>query len=354
MENLNDDDFYISLPKIELHAHLNGSISYSTMKKLINYHKTTWPDEKLPENSAIVFKRGKDGSLDKPFEIFTIIHSVTDNTEAIRMTTHDVIREFHADNVKYLELRSTPREVDGRMSKLQYCETIIKEIIAAQEDSDLDIHVNLLLSIDRRKLECFESTVQLYYNLKKIYPDIVVGLDISGDPRINDITCIIPQLVKLRENNVKVTIHLAEVLNFDETLNFLKYIPDRIGHGTFIHPSTGGHETLMKELSLTPQPVEVCLTSNIISGSVPSYSKHQARYLHESNIPIILCTDDKGVFSCTLSREYKLAAEHFDWSREELFTISYNAIKFAFCSDHLKEHLTKTWNSWRDKNNKYF
>jgi len=63
MENLKDDDFYISLPKIELHAHLNGSISYSTMKKLINYHKTTWPDEKLPENSDIVFKRGKDGSL---------------------------------------------------------------------------------------------------------------------------------------------------------------------------------------------------------------------------------------------------------------------------------------------------
>ena len=46
---------------------------------------------------------------------------------------------------------------------------------------------------------------------------------------------------------------------------------------------------------------QVCLTSNLTCNSVPSAVEHQAGLYHTAGLPIILCTDDKGVFSCSLS-----------------------------------------------------
>ena len=81
--------------------------------------------------------------------------------------------------------------------------------------------------------------------------------------------------------------------------------------------------------SYSPSPVNdvrLILSSNIKCGTVPSYHAHHAGIYHAHNIPIALCTDDKGVFSCSLSDEFRIAAETFGWSREQLFTISRQAI----------------------------
>jgi adenosine deaminase len=43
------------------------------------------------------------------FEVFRNIHSLVDDEEAIAMVACDVIKEFCDDNVKYLELRTTPK-----------------------------------------------------------------------------------------------------------------------------------------------------------------------------------------------------------------------------------------------------
>jgi len=54
-------------------------------------------------------------------------------------------------------------------------------------------------------------------------------------------------------------------------------------------------------------------------------------------------TDDKGVFSCTLSGEYHEAGAHYEISREKLFQLSFNAIDFIFDEDSTKEQLRRLW-----------
>merc|ERR1712126_315044 len=58
--------FCRALPKVELHAHLNGSLSPATMKELLKLHRTRWPDEKMPEDSDTLIKSGDKGTFDDP------------------------------------------------------------------------------------------------------------------------------------------------------------------------------------------------------------------------------------------------------------------------------------------------
>ena len=45
--------------------------------------------------------------------MFSLVHAITDNPWAVSEATRDVIRDFAADGVVYLELRTTPRQVPG-------------------------------------------------------------------------------------------------------------------------------------------------------------------------------------------------------------------------------------------------
>jgi adenosine deaminase len=112
--------------------------------------------------------------------MFSLVHSITDNTWAVAAATRDVIREFAADGVVYLELRTTPREVPGRMTREAYCRAVLDTIRAVDEEGQQQfdksdsssgninsIMVRLLLAVDRRRLNDFEDTVKLFLQLRE-------------------------------------------------------------------------------------------------------------------------------------------------------------------------------------------
>ncbi|KAF4371669.1 hypothetical protein F8388_008609 [Cannabis sativa] len=79
--------------------------------------------------------------------------------------------------------------------------------------------------------------------------------------------------------------------------------------------------------------VEICLTSNIRTNTISSLDVHHfgwlilyvdAAELYEEKHPLSLCTDDVGVFSTSLSGEYKLAASAFDLGKKELSQLAKN------------------------------
>jgi adenosine deaminase len=76
--------------------------------------------------------------------------------------TYDVIHEFAEENVKYIELRTTPREEPSTgMTTISYVETVLRAIDDCAKEN-LDIIVKLLLAVDRRQsLQVAMDTVQL-------------------------------------------------------------------------------------------------------------------------------------------------------------------------------------------------
>jgi adenosine deaminase/aminodeoxyfutalosine deaminase len=101
---------------------------------------------------------------------------------------------------------------------------------------------------------------------------------------------------------------------------------ERIGHGI----AAARDPELMRCLRDRDIPLEICITSNLVTGVVPALAGHPVRRLFDAGVPIVLNTDDPAMFGCTLSGEYRLAARHFGFSEAELAGIARNGFRYAF------------------------
>ncbi|ENN70705.1 hypothetical protein HUJ04_005248 [Dendroctonus ponderosae] len=327
------ESFCRKLPKIELHAHLNGSLSSSTLKKL------GCIEESIDKYQTI------NTDLKEVFSVFKIAHEATNNMENLYEATRSVIEEFAEDNVVYLELRTTPRS-EETMSLDQYIDTVIKAI---QENESSKIMVKLILSLDRSKAKEEQArTLDVIIKYKNQYPNLIKGVDLSGDPAkgkfFNDL------FVKARENGLRTAIHCAELKNDDEVLEILKFNPDRLGHGTFLHPNYGGSAEIWKLYLAQNIPVECCMTSNVICLSATSYDKHHVQEWIKEQLPFSIATDDKGVFKTTLSNEFQLLYDNFKCSQLKLWEICNNSIEYSFASNEEKAFLKLALDQWKTKN----
>uniref|UniRef100_A0A3P8RQD7 N6-Methyl-AMP deaminase n=1 Tax=Amphiprion percula TaxID=161767 RepID=A0A3P8RQD7_AMPPE len=306
----NEAVFYQDLPKV-LHAHLNGSVSFQTIEKLISRK----PQLNI-EHSMTAIGKGQRRTLDECFEVFKVIHKLVDTEEDILMVASDVIKEFAADGVKYLELRSTPRE-----EKDTGKDVIEPNIHSACKNEGVDIDVRFLVTV-------------------KLAEDFML----SGDPTVGHGKYLLPALEKAKNCGLKLSLHLSEVPSqLEESDLLLNLPPDRIGHGTFLHPEVGGSQSLVDKVVKNSIPLELCLTSNVKGQTVPCYSKHHFNYWYQLGHPSVICTDDKGVFCTDLSQEYQLAASTFGLSNEDIWKLSQQAIDCIFAPEDVKQQLKQKW-----------
>lgn len=110
-----------------MHAHLNGSLSASTVAKLIDIKKKNGGTVNVDYLSFYNTFDDSD-SLEKCFDKFKVAHDLVDSKEAVSCAVSCVIDEFAKENVIYLELRSTPRKT-SLMSKRDYLEAVIGQMM---------------------------------------------------------------------------------------------------------------------------------------------------------------------------------------------------------------------------------
>mmetsp|Transcript_9457 Transcript_9457/g.28460 ORF Transcript_9457/g.28460 Transcript_9457/m.28460 type:complete len:365 (-) Transcript_9457:220-1314(-) len=324
--------FCKKLRKVELHAHLNGSLRASTLSELAV--------AKGKDEAALKLISRGDKTLAECFSVFALIHEVTTEHDTITRLAREVVEDFAADRVVYLELRTTPKaRPDCEMSKQSYTEAVLTGIDqalqaqAAKKDVPPQnrIDARLLLSIDRREgTEAALDTVRLAATLKDRG---VVGIDLSGNPELGQWETWVPALDLARSEGLRVTLHAAEVYNATETAKMLEWKPDRLGHMCFLN------DELERMFEASSIPVELCISSNVLTESVTAYDVHHFKDLHAAGRPVVLGTDDSGVFNTSLSREYAIAAHSFGLSRLQLMQLADAAVEHTFLSDTARQTL---------------
>jgi len=100
--------FVRKTPKVELHAHLNGSIRNKTLRSLCHATSTPIPSVLISDSYR---------SLSTCFAIFPLIHKLVNKPAVLRRVIRETLKDFYDDNVYYLELRTTPRQLQSDDTK---------------------------------------------------------------------------------------------------------------------------------------------------------------------------------------------------------------------------------------------
>jgi adenosine deaminase len=177
-------DFLRSLPKAELHAHLNGSIPLRVLQDLAENYTSSDPTKGADLISSGIdrLQRGVElNELNDFFSLFPAIYALTAPPEALKRVAAAVLEEFLKDQVTYIELRSTPKE-NSYMSRLQYVECVLDEVEKYGPDQ-----AALIVSVDRGMSpevagECIDVAVQMKQQGRR-----VVGVDLCGAPTVSGI-----------------------------------------------------------------------------------------------------------------------------------------------------------------------
>ncbi len=211
----------------------------------------------------------------------------------MRYTTLAVLRDFAADGVVYLELRTTPRTLrDGAdtLSKARYVETVLDAIRSFEAEGHSPLHTRLILSVDRRNSPA--EALEVVELCRQFRARGVVGIDLCGDPQRGGVAALSPAFAAARHAvpGLGVTLHFAEApcsATDAELRLLLSWNPDRIGH--VIHV---GREIRAAIVARQPaMGIELCLSCNVHANMVEGgFEAHHFGDWHKvPECAVVLC-----------------------------------------------------------------
>ncbi|MGD0579044.1 MAG: adenosine deaminase, partial [Bryobacteraceae bacterium] len=154
----------------------------------------------------------------------------------------------------------------------------------------------------------------------------VVGFGIGGDEARGPARDFREVFAWAKKQGLHLVPHGGETMGPQTVWDALECGAERIGHGI----GAIGDAALVRHLAERRIPLEICITSNLRTGTVASLQEHPLRRLYDAGVPVTLNTDDPGMFGTTLEREYGIAAAAFGFTEKELGGVAANGFEFAF------------------------
>lgn len=319
-----NDTFTKALPKVELHAHLSGSISRATLHTIWQEKNTNLDDggTTLPDPATALKPAGTFPTILSFFQIFNdYIYNLVNDRESIAYATRSVVEDFQRDGVRYLELRTTPRNIPSAgISREEYVQIVLDalaqyhktQLASGAKDADL-IEVHLILSIDRTMSAQEASEIVSVaathsqpppppQSNQTIDPPRVLAIDLCGNPTKGDVSLFTTSFLHAKTLGLNTTVHFAEVpasSTATELTTLLSWSPDRLGHAINIPTDL---KAIIKERKLG---LELCLSCNVLAELTQGgFEAHHFGEWVATECPVALSTDDVGVFESALSNEY--------------------------------------------------
>jgi aminodeoxyfutalosine deaminase len=157
------------------------------------------------------------------------------------------------------------------------------------------------------------------------YPSII-GIGIGGDERRTGAEPFRELYAEAREAGLRLTAHAGETVGPEGIWGALNIGAERLGHGL----SAQHDAELMEVLAERQVPIEICITSNVRTGSCVSLPEHPVRRYFDSGLMITLNSDDPTLFGSDLCGEYLLAEREFQFTHEQLRELASNSIEASF------------------------
>jgi aminodeoxyfutalosine deaminase len=301
-------DFLLQMPKAELHLHLEGSIEPETLHEL---------DPAIPVEEFRALYRYAD--FDAFLKAFGAIGKRLRTPEDYAHITRRLLQRLATQNVQYAEIILAAGVV---LWKGQEFAPIFEAVRDAARESPVEVR----WIFDAVRQFGVEPAQRVAEWAAERQSEGVVALGIGGSEERGPAEWFSGVYAFARNAGLRLVAHAGESMGPESIWAALQLGAERIGHGI----AAVRDEALMRHLRERDIPLEICITSNLVTGVVPRLEDHPVRRLYDAGVPIVLNTDDPAMFGCTLTGEYQLAAAAFHFTESELRGLAGNAFRYAF------------------------
>jgi aminodeoxyfutalosine deaminase len=301
-------DFLRQLPKAELHLHLEGSVEPETLHELD-------PGTSLDECRAIYRYADFDGFL----KAFAAVGKRLRGPEDYALVTRRLVERLAAENVRYAEITLAAGVV---LWKGQEFAPIFDAVREAACMPGLEVHWIL----DAVRQFGVEQAMRVAQLASERVGQGVIAYGIGGSEERGPAEWFTEVFAFARQAGLRLTAHAGESMGPQSVWAALQLGAERIGHGI----AAIRDPDLLRYLRERDIPLEISITSNLVTGVVARLEQHPVRRLFDAGVPIVLNTDDPAMFGCTLTGEYGLAARAFGFSEAELRGLADNSFRYAF------------------------
>lgn len=299
---------YLALRKAELHLHLEGSVEPETVLELA-------PELDRDE----VYSRYQYADFLGFLKTYAWITGFLRGPDEYALIARRLLERLYAQNVQYAEINLSAGVLLWRKQEFgPIFEAVCRE--AARSP------VQVYWIADAVRQFGGEAAQRVAELAAERVTDGMIGFGIGGDEVRGPAELFTDVFRFARENGLHLVPHAGEASGPESIWAALKLGAERIGHGI----RAVDDPALMRHLREADIPLEVCVSSNLCTGVVPSMEAHPLRRLFDAGVPIVLNSDDPPMFHTTLTREYEIAAEHFGFSDAEMAALAENGFRYAF------------------------
>ncbi|MFD0670611.1 adenosine deaminase [Cohnella sp. GCM10027633] len=333
-----------AMPKVDLHVHLDGSISPETLIALAGFQGMPLPTYD-PERLLPYMQVGEQccENLAEYLTKFDFVLPFLQTGDALAFVATEAVRQAAEHGTRYIEIRFAPQL--HRHKGLSADESIR--------------HVIRGLNIGARQYGVKSRTIAICMrhhdiaaNLEVIeaaamYKDQgLVAVDLAGNEAAYPAALFREVFERAGELGIPVTIHAGEAAGPDNIQEAITRLgASRIGHGVRLQED----ERVLALVRDRRIPLELCPTSNIQTRAVGGWEDYPIRDYMARGLLVTVNTDNPGVSGTTITREYAALVERFGFSPREVAELILNGVEAAFLEGNEKEELRREMKAEMEK-----
>ncbi|MBP3964949.1 adenosine deaminase [Paenibacillus sp. DLE-14] len=322
-----------SLPKVDLHVHLDGSLLPATVLDI-----AAAEGMELPAGDAaglIPYMQVDDEcrSLPEYLSKFDFTTRFMQTGAALERVAYETLAQAASHNCRYIEVRFAPQL--HRLRGLRPEEAIhhvIEGLKRAERQFDIKgraIAICMRHHGREENLEVIEAAAP--YAGRGL-----VAVDLAGDEASYPPELFREVFALAHKRSLPVTIHAGEAAGAENVYEAVKNLgASRIGHGVRLRENPAILQMMLEQRI----PLEMCPVSNIQTKAVADWDVYPIRDYFERGLIVTLNTDNPSVSGTDITREYRIVSEKFDFTDAELASIIRNGVNAAFLEDAEKKAL---------------
>lgn len=311
-----------NFPKIDLHLHIDGSLSLPCFQTLASNVGLSMTDAQIRK---AVMVSDTCQSLPEYLQCFELPTRLLQTEKALTLSTFDLIRNLEAQGLFYAELRFAPQHYTKQgLTQQQTVAAVLKGVdMAKKAGFHIQIGILLCMLVNGSPADNQETA-----ELAVAYKDIgIAGLDLAGPESAVPMSEFQLLFHFAYQSGLPFTIHAGECGDYENISRAISFGARRIGHGCAARFS----EECMRLLEKEQIVLEMCPTSNVQTKAVPTLAEHPIRIFFDRGIAVTVNTDNMTVSNTTLDKEYELLKKQFHFTDQELAKMSQTALRGAFC-----------------------